>query len=337
MTEGPKNRREQSSMDMCLPKQASMERIELRPLPDSPLVSIVVPSYNQGQFIRQTIDSILSQEYRPLMIHVVDGASCDNTRKILESYGNTAELDWTSSPDNGVAEAVNKGLFRSDGQIIGIQSSDDTYLPGAIQFVVDAFKKQPEYGLIYGDIESINADGESVVVTDLKQYTLINFLTKQTWIPQPSSFFRREIIEGCGGWNEEYFNPDTELWLRMVFRTKVWKINQLLAQRRLHDEQRNKQKDEIANAYKKMILNSRDLQASSWSIRRAARAGVHIHCIKYNVTNSYLTSTMHLWSAIIFKPKLLASYKKSPLLIPGWLPLMILLSALKRRLFQISQ
>ena len=94
------------------------------------LLSIVVPSYNQGAYIRETLDSIFAQDYRPIEVLVLDGASKDETVEILRSY-DAPELRWWSERDRGVVDAVNKGLARASGEIIGIQSSDDTYLPGA--------------------------------------------------------------------------------------------------------------------------------------------------------------------------------------------------------------
>lgn len=96
-------------------KQPPLQTVPLKLLPERPLVSIVVPSYNQGRFIRDTIDSILDQDYRPLKIHVIDGASTDETAEVLRSYGNIPELDWVSEPDSGVVEAVNRGFARVGG------------------------------------------------------------------------------------------------------------------------------------------------------------------------------------------------------------------------------
>src|SRR4051812_41118582 len=100
-------------------------------MPERPLVSVIIPSYNQGRFIRETIDSVLSQDYRPIEVLVFDGASKDETVSVLKSY-DAPELQWWSEPDRGVVDAVNKGLARARGDIVAIQSSDDVYVPGAI-------------------------------------------------------------------------------------------------------------------------------------------------------------------------------------------------------------
>ena len=94
-----------------------------------PLVSVIVPSYNQARFIRETLDSILGQDYRPLEVIVFDGASKDETVDVLGSYGDRPELRWWSEPDRGVVDAVNKGLAKANGEILAIQSSDDCFTP----------------------------------------------------------------------------------------------------------------------------------------------------------------------------------------------------------------
>ena len=106
-------------------------------LPEHPLISVIVPSFNQGAFIRKTIESALQQDYRPIEVVVMDGASTDNTVDILKSFGDIPELRWVSEPDQGVVDAVNKGLRLARGEIAAIQSSDDFYLPGAFSTVAE--------------------------------------------------------------------------------------------------------------------------------------------------------------------------------------------------------
>src|SRR3954447_2230266 len=126
------------------------------------LVSIVIPSYNQGKFIRETIDSVLAQDYRPIEVLVLDGASKDDTVDVLRSYGARDDLQWWSEPDKGVVDAVNKGLARAAGSIQAIQSSDDTFLPAAISSAVRAFEDDPSLALVYGDVEYIDASSKHI-------------------------------------------------------------------------------------------------------------------------------------------------------------------------------
>src|SRR5215471_9874354 len=116
-----------------------------------PLVSIVVPSFNQGRFIAETVRSCLEQSYRPIEILVQDGGSTDDTISILQSL-KAAELHWQSETGEGVVDAVNKGLRRARGDILSIQSSDDVFLSGAIEAAVEALLHDPTIGLVYGDV-----------------------------------------------------------------------------------------------------------------------------------------------------------------------------------------
>jgi len=191
---------------------------------DNPLVSIVVPSYNQGAFVRQTIESCLEQDYRPIEIIVMDGASTDNTVEVLESFGDIPELNWISEPDDGVVDAVNKGLKKATGEIAAIQSSDDYYLPGCFSQVVDAFQKNSDAGLVFGDAKRVDADG-------------------------------RELALDIGGWNPEIpYVPDADLWMRLAFHSKVIQCSSALAVGRRHPDQRDTNGAQIYADYLKVAL-----------------------------------------------------------------------------------
>jgi glycosyltransferase involved in cell wall biosynthesis len=272
---------------ICTPKVAPLAPVTLRTLPDQPLVSIVVPSYNQGKYIRATIDSILSQDYRPLQVVVVDGGSVDKTRAVLESFHDVPELEWTSERDRGVVEAVNKGFARARGDIVAIQSSDDCYLPGAIRTAVEEFQRDPTLGLLYGDTVKIDADGKEIARHRIGPYSLTDLFRLRTWIPQPSAFFRRELLETLGGWDERIpYAPDTDLWIRMAFRTTVRKMDAYLSQRRLHGEQRDTQRAKIVRDYVRMIDQSPDVAAASREVQQAAQAGKHLIRVRYNPSGS---------------------------------------------------
>lgn len=261
--------------------------VSLRMLDREPRVSILVPSFNQGKFIRATIDSILQQDYRLLHIYVVDGGSTDKTLDVLSSFGDIPQLSWISEHDNGVVDAVNKGFERLDGDILGIQSSDDVYLPGAISRVVREFQEHADVGLLYGDTIKVDTEGRELLKYRIGPWSLRNLLLLKTWIPQPSAFFRREMLDTCGGWDESIpYSPDTDLWIRMAFRTQVKKIDEYLSQRRMHDAQRDTNGAKIIDSYCRMIDQSPDIAASSPELQRAAQAGKYLMKIRYNPSGS---------------------------------------------------
>jgi glycosyltransferase involved in cell wall biosynthesis len=312
----------------CVSKQAPVGPITLSKLSDAPLVSIIIPSFNQGRFIRATLDSILSQDYRPLQIVVVDGGSQDETVGILQSY-DVPELEWISEPDNGVVDAVNKGFVRIHGEIAAIQSSDDCYLPGAIRTAVDEFRSDSSLGLLYGDTVKVDAEGQELSRSVIGPYSLQNLFRIQTWIPQPSAFFRSQLLDVVGGWDDRIpYAPDTDLWIRIAFRSRVKKLDRFLSSRRLHDKQRDKLSARIAHDFARMIEQSQDIAEAPLELRRAAHAGKYLMRVRYNPYKSDLYAAWNL---------MMAGWCDSKCLDIGrivnhltWLPLRRGLSRLKR-------
>ncbi len=298
----------------------------------NPLVSVVVPSFNQGKFIAETIDSILEQDYRPLEILFIDGASTDETLNVLESYKGARELRWWSQPDNGVADAVNKGLARARGEIIGIQSSDDLYLPGAVSAAVEFLGAHGDVALVYGDVALINERSEEIGRDVQTAFDLKHYLGRFAYIPQPSAFFRAEVFEEIGGWREEVsYAADADLWLRIAVRHKVARIDRLMARYRYHPEQRDAQKSKIARDWERAIL---DLLASNDiddSARRYARMGIFLAKYRYTPESDWMRRTRFLYRAAAANPKavLNPSFPKREFII-GRDPIWKFLSRVKR-------
>ena len=301
-------------------------------VPQGPLVSIIVPSYNQGRFIRRTLESILTQDYRPLELIVIDGGSTDETVSILEEFSSAPELQWVSERDSGVVEAVNKGFARATGEIAGIQSSDDFYLPGAIRAGVEALQADPKLAFVFGDIAKVDADGRELSRTQLAPYSLENVLTMRTWIPQPSTFFRLALAKSCGGWREEVpYAADTDLWLRMALRYPARKIDRLMAERSMHEAQRDTQGQRIVRDYARAIDTLPGLAEAPRTIRRAAQAGKWLMANRYDGNASEWTRVARRWRAMKAWPALRSGYALRDL-IPGGNALRAAVSRLARRL-----
>ena len=123
-----------------------------------PLVSVITPSLNQAEFVTQTIESVLSQNYSPLEYWVIDGGSTDGTLEILHRYRD--RLHWISEPDGGQAAAINKGWRLTRGEIIAYLNADDTYLPSAIERVVEYLNTYPQVDAVYGDCDYVDEQGK---------------------------------------------------------------------------------------------------------------------------------------------------------------------------------
>lgn len=305
----------------------------MSPMAANPLVSIVVPSFRQGAFIRETIDSILTQDYRPLEVLVLDGGSQDETVPVLQSYDGTPELQWWSEPDRGVVDAVNKGLARARGEIIGIQSSDDLYLPGAVTAAVHSLIED-DLALVYGDIEYIDSESRVTDRTHLPPFDLNEYAGKLTFIPQPAAFFTAAAARAAGGWREDVsYAADAEFYLRVATRGKTKKIDRLLARYRYHDAQRDKAGgSRIARDWELSIAPL--TESPDPILRRHARGGIHLTRHHYLPEEDWVRRTVEVYRAIAANPALLCRPEIRAIreLLPGRYPLFRMLSRIKRAL-----
>jgi glycosyltransferase involved in cell wall biosynthesis len=299
-----------------------------------PLVSVIVPSYNQGQYIAATLDSIFSQDHRPLEVLVIDGASSDSTVDVLRRYSEHPELQWWSEPDRGVTDAVNKGLVRATGEILAIQSSDDLYAPGAISAAVSALVSDPALALVYGDAEYIDGEGRARGGTSLPPFDLVEYAGKRTFIPQPAAFFTRAAASAAGPWRAEVsYAADAEFYLRIATHHNVRKIDRVLARYRYHEAQRDKAGSRIARDWEKVVRDWLAENDVSGRTRRKALAGIHLTRAHYLSDAEWAPRTVELYRALVLDPTLLgfAQFPRREL-IPGRQPIWKVLSKIKRAL-----
>lgn len=198
-------------------------------------LSIVTPSFNQGEFIERTIQSVITQQDDCLEYVVMDGGSTDQTLEILRQY--QTHLTWVSEPDKGQSHAVNKGIMNTSGEIIGWLNSDDIYYPQTFQKIRQFFAKHPEIDVVYGDADFIDREGKKLYRYPTERWNLQRFKSV-CFISQPATFFRRRVVEQYGLIDESLnFCMDYEYWLRLALKgAKIAYLPQVLAGARVYPE-----------------------------------------------------------------------------------------------------
>lgn len=205
-----------------------------------PLVSIVMPSFNQEHFIEAAVRSVLEQDYPSLELIIADGGSTDGTLQCLEGllahFGN--RLRWISEPDSGPANAINKALGMVRGAIIGWLNSDDLYAPGAVRAAVHCLTTRPETLMVYGEGEHIDENGKRLGrYPTLPPSASPEVFQKGCFICQPTVFLRLEVLQRVGFLDESLKTAfDFELWLRIFqqFPERIALLDQVLASSRIH-------------------------------------------------------------------------------------------------------
>ena len=202
-------------------------------------LSIVTPSYNQGNFIEETIKSVLNQTYRDFEYIIIDGGSNDNTIDIIKKYDNDPRLRWISKKDGGQTNAINKGFKIAKGDVLAWLNSDDVYHNNHVfEKIIAEFKNDPGLDLLYGKCYYIDEKGEILGEFESKGFNYNYMLNHDCGvIPQASCFFTKRILNKVGDLDESlHYSMDYDLWLRMGKIGRVRYINDVLSQFRQHVE-----------------------------------------------------------------------------------------------------
>lgn len=181
----------------------------------APLVSIVTPSYNQGRFIRATIESVLSQDYPHVEYLIVDGGSTDETAEVVREYA--GRLTWISEADQGQSDAINKGFRRARGEIVAWLNSDDIILPGAVSRAVAAFAANPQAGAVYGEGYRMDEEGRITGrFPATEPFNLWKLVYLSDYILQQTVYFRRAVLQDVGYLDQDlHYGMDWDILIRI--------------------------------------------------------------------------------------------------------------------------
>lgn len=223
---------------------------------NKPLISVVTPSYNQEEFIEDTIVSVKNQDYPSIEHIVIDGGSTDNTIKILERYENKYNLKWISESDSGQSNAINKGLEIAKGNIVGWLNSDDVYFDKNVLSRVANYFNECDSHIIYGDIVWINQESKVYNVRSRPSCAkkIMRFTNP---IAQPATFLQRNIIKKHKIDESLEYSLDYEYWIRLSKSgIKFYHVSDVLAGFRKHGKQKTSEVDKKMLREKKNILFS---------------------------------------------------------------------------------
>jgi len=267
------------------------------------LVSIVTPSFNQAQYLEQTLRSVLEQDYPSLEYIVVDGASSDGSIELIQKYSGRLAW-WVSERDKGQGDAINKGLGHARGEIIAWLNSDDYYLPNAISSAVKIFEQNPDAVLVYGDMLAVDEHGKTTNVLKYKQLSLEDLLCLQI-IGQPAVFFRRNAFEKTGGLDTTFhFMLDHQLWIRLAQHGGILHVPQVWSAARFHPQAKNRLKAVEFGREAFRILDwaksQSGLSSTFASVERRARASAHRVDARYFLDAGQPNSALRAWFRALF-------------------------------------
>ena len=250
-----------------------------------PKISIITPSYNQGQYIEQTIRSIIEQNYPNIEYIIIDGGSTDNTVEIIKKYEKHLTY-WVSEKDKGQSHAINKGLEHCTGEIFNWINSDDFLEPNSLFEIAEQFNKNPKAKLLCGYCRVFyDKTNETSHIYRMGVHKNISDNLFNPIMCQPSSFYRLETVQKLGGINESLnYVFDDELWFKFLCkygRKNIIFSNKQLTQFRLHGDSKS-----VGDGFEKFYL---ELQTIRYEIGKQLKLKNFLSISIQNeiVTNKY--------------------------------------------------
>ncbi len=241
-----------------------------------PFVTIVTPAYNQADFLRDTLESVLVQDYPNIEYVVLDDGSTDETPQILAEYGD--RFIWESQKNMGQTPTINKGWAMTKGEIITWLNSDDTFYDStSVRKGVEYLLANPETGIVFGDSMFTEADGAEIEPTrPIVDFTYQKFIKNcENSISQPSAFIRRDVVRKVGELDPKfYYFMDWDFWMKAGLYFKIEHIDEILSTYRLHADSKTvaqaiKAAPELEYMYKKFFARD-DLPEEIRAIEKEA-------------------------------------------------------------------
>jgi glycosyltransferase involved in cell wall biosynthesis len=290
----------------------------------SPLVSVVIPTYNHAKYLKQAIDSVLEQDYPNFELIVLDDGSTDQTRSVLESYGN--QFYWESQKNMGQSSTLNKGWNMARGEILAYLSADDVLLPNAIIRSVQCLLSHTEVVLAYCDFDLIDPDSRVVRRVSAPDYSYMEMVTKFICAPSAGAFFWRVPFMKTGGWNPKFHRfPDYDCWLRLGLQGQFVRIPESLAAFRVHDGSQSFSETPVDRAEEALRVISSfyelpDLPSEVLAVKSQAMGNAHLLVGQLHLrAGRYLMAFREMALAARISPGSLISFRFLRMFVNGLL------------------
>src|SRR5271157_2863552 len=200
---------------------------------NQPLVTIITPTYNRADYLPETIESVLSQDYPNIEYIVLDDGSKDNTLEIIKKYSDKIIIE--AHANIGETKTVNKGFRMAKGEFICVVNSDDPLLPGAISKMISTLLAEPDALAVYPDWVEIDAHAKPIKEMKLPDYDILNMVNDFNVAMGPGNIFRRSVLEKYGFRDtRRKYTGDLEFWFRLASHGRFLHIPEILATHRTH-------------------------------------------------------------------------------------------------------
>jgi glycosyltransferase involved in cell wall biosynthesis len=268
-----------------------------------PRVSLVTPSFNQGQFLEDTILSVLNQGYPDLEYMVIDGGSTDGSPEVIRRYADRLAY-WESTPDRGQSHAINKGWGRATGKYLWWLNSDDLLMPGSLVAAVRFLETHPDVDLVYGDVVRVDAAGRWVDYYPYRDFDFAGFVLRRHDLAQPGSLMRRDVLQRIGILDEGlHFLMDLDYWRRLAIAGgRIVHLPQPLSLFRTYDEAKTGAGSPEA-VQERYLLNERlfadpNLPGELRAKEARVTSGMHLTCARtYLLCGDYRQAVLEAgWS-----------------------------------------
>lgn len=286
------------------------------------LVTIVIPAYNHGTYLKQAIDSVLNQDYPNIELIVLDDGSTDSTREVLESYGN--RFYWESQKNIGQAGTLNKGWGMAKGEILAYLSADDVLLPQATRKSVQCLLDSPEAVLCYADFQLIDSESRVIRKVVAPEYSYREMVTRFICAPGPGAYFWRSAFVNTGGWDPTFRQyPDYDCWLRMGLLGSFAHVHEELAAFRVHENSQTFAQTTVERAEEALRVMEKyfqlpDIPDEILSEKTRALANARFLVAQLHLrAGRYLAGLLQIYRATLMSPRTLFSLRVQRMLANG--------------------